>query len=184
MVFIAAFAALAVAFGLAFVAVPNFELVSTTFFLSGYFLGTRDGVMSAILGEFVFSLLNPLGSAAPPLMIAQIFAMVLFAFSGGLIAKSKLNRLLENEDKKQKSQVTKAIYLGIIGLLLTLVFDLLTTMSFLIFAGLTFMTFLASLVAGIHFSLMHIGMNTLIFAILIPILIPLLRNRFSLQVSR
>ena len=71
-VFIAIFAALAVALGLLFLSVPNLELVTATFFLAGYFLGRRNGITAAVLGEFTFSLLNPLGIASPPLMAAQI----------------------------------------------------------------------------------------------------------------
>ena len=176
LVLISSFSALAVALGLAFLAVPNFELVTITFFLAGYFLGVRDGVISAILGEFVYSLLNPLGTAAPPLLITQILAMAIIAFCGSVAAKSSFKHS-DNQNKKTKFQITYAIYFGAFGFILTLLFDLLTTVSFLLFSGLSFTKFIASLIYGMYFYLVHIGMNTLIFAILLPIIIPIIKNK-------
>lgn len=179
LVLIASFAALAVALGLAFLAVPNFELVTTTFFLAGYFLGTRDGVASAILGEFVYSLLNPLGSAAPPLLIAQILGMAIIAFCGSLAAKNRIVILSENRENSTKLNLTQAVYFGVFGMVLTLLFDFFTTVSFLLFSGLSFTKFLASLIYGMYFYLIHIGMNTLIFALLLPVIIPIIKDRLS-----
>jgi hypothetical protein len=174
LVLISSFSALAVALGLTFLAIPNFELVTITFFLAGYFLGARDGVISAILGEFVYSLLNPLGTAAPPLLIAQILGMAIIAFCGSLAARKSLKL---SENPKTNFQLTKAFYFGAFGLILTLLFDLLTTVSFLLFSGLSFTKFIASLIYGMYFYLVHIGMNTLIFAILLPIIVPIIKNK-------
>lgn len=172
-VFIAIFAALAVAFGLLFLSVPNLELVTATFFLAGYFLGMRNGIIAAVLGEFTFSLLNPLGIASPPLMAAQITGMALAAFAGSLTAKGKFI----SHEKSDKFHLKQALSLGLVGLILTLIFDLLTSISFLIFAGLTLPKLLTSLAFGTYYYLFHVATNSLIFAALLPIIIPKIGNR-------
>lgn len=176
LVLIASFSALAVALGLAFLTVPNFELVTITFFLAGYFLGTRAGILAAVMGEFVYSLLNPLGTAAPPLLIAQLFGMAIVAFCGSLAAQNRF-KTFNKQDNESKFQIIWAIYFGLFGLILTMVFDLLTTISFLIFSGLSFTKFITSLIYGMYFYLVHIGMNTLMFAILLPLIIPIIKNK-------
>ncbi len=172
-VFIAIFAALAVALGLLFLSVPNLELVTATFFLAGYFLGRRNGITAAVLGEFTFSLLNPLGIASPPLMAAQIAGMALVAFAGSLIAKGKFTF----HGDEEKFHIKQKLSLGAMGLVLTLIFDLLTSIGFLIFAGLTLPKLLTSLIFGMYYYLFHITTNMLIFAVLLPVIMPKISNR-------
>ena len=180
-VFISIFAAVAATLGLTFLAIPNLELVTATFFLAGYFLGSRDGMIAAVLGEFVYSLLNPMGSASPPLLVAQLIGMAVVAFAGSQAAKYRFLQNFNQQNgqtpKKTRLQIRTVVSLGLIGLVLTFIFDMLTTISFFIFMGLTVSKFFASLLLGIHFYLVHIATNTLIFAVLIPLLIPVLRDR-------
>lgn len=180
-VFIAIFASVAAALGLTFLAIPNLELVTTTFFLAGYFLGARDGMIAAVLGEFIYSLLNPMGSASPPLLAAQLIGMAVVAFAGSQVAKYRFFQIFNQQNgqtkKKPRFQIRTVVSLGFIGLILTFIFDVLTTISFLIFMGLTVSKFIASLFFGFYFYLAHLATNTLIFAILLPLLIPVLRDR-------
>ena len=177
LIFIPLFSATIVALGLLFLAVPNFELVTFTCFLAGYLLGARDGVAAAALGEGLYSFLNPMGAAALPLLIAQILGMSLAAFIGSLTAEN-LRRFYRffKMDQSNISIWKSSLLFGILGLLLTLIFDLLTTASFLIFAGLSMKKFVASLVFGLYFYLLHIGSNAVIFAVLLPIASPRLEN--------
>ena len=181
LIFIPLFSATIVALGLLFLAVPNFELVTFTCFLAGSLLGARDGVAAAALGEGLYSFLNPMGAAALPLLIAQILGMSLAAFIGSLTAEN-LRRFYRffKMDQSNISIWKSSLLFGILGLLLTLIFDLLTTASFLIFAGLSMKKFVASLVFGLYFYLLHIGSNAVIFAVLLPIAIPRLGNSLLL----
>jgi hypothetical protein len=187
------FSATAIVLGILFLAVPNLELVTATFFLAGYFLGVRDGVISAVLGEFVYSLLNPLGTASPPLLTAQIIGMATVAFVGGTVAtKNQPSSFYTQSNSegtfsitfKHNSQISfnkkKVFFFGFLGFTLTLFFDGLTTISFLLFAGLTGTKFIVSIFYGLYFYLIHIGINTLIFALIIPILIPIIHHRLSM----
>lgn len=163
----AVFVALAISLGWAFLYIPNIELITATFFIAGYFLGPARGIAVAVVGEFLYSLLNPLGAAPPPLMAAQIFSMSLVAFWGGY------SRLLI----RHLNRFFKMVYFGFSGLILTFLFDLLTTLSFLAFAGLTKRTFLASLIYGLGFYLLHIIGNFIIFLIVVPFSIQFLEKQ-------
>ncbi len=181
LILIPLFSATIVALGLLFLAVPNLELVTFTCFLAGYLLGTRDGVAAAALGEGLYSFSNPMGAAPLPLLIAQILGMSLAAFIGSLTA-GNLRRFYGflKIDQSNKFPWKSSLLFGILGLLITLIFDLLTTASFLIFAGLSMKEFVAILVSrllfGLHFYLLHIGSNAVIFAVLLPMTIPRLEN--------
>lgn len=165
LVTIALFIATIVAVGLLFLSVPNLELVTMTCFLAGYFLGTRDGVIAAGTGEAVFSILNPLGMAGVPLLVAQILGMSLTALVASLVARKWKVKA------DASATLSTALYFGGMGLLLTLTFDFLTTISFLVFAGFDPEKFLTSLVFGMYFYLTHVGLNTLIFALVLPVTI-------------
>ncbi len=162
----AVFAAIAVALGLSLVGIPNVELVTATFFTAGYFLGVKRGLATALVGEFLFSLLNPFGVAPPPLLAAQLLGMALAAVAG-----ATLGRRLPGV-----SPVPKMLLFGGLGLVVTFCFDLLTTISFLIFAGLTKATLLASLVYGLGFYVLHLVSNTAIFALFLPFILNFLEK--------
>jgi len=162
----AVFMALAIALGWAFLYIPNIELITATFFIAGYFLGAARGVAVAAIGEFLYSLLNPLGAAPPPLMAAQVFSMSLAAFWGGY------SRPLT----AHLTAFFKTLFFGFSGLILTFLFDLFTTLAFLVFAGLNKKTLLASVVYGLGFYLLHIIANFIIFLIVVPFSIQFLEK--------
>jgi len=161
------FTALAVAVGQD--PIPNVELVSATIFLSGVMLGARYGLAVGAIATFLFSFFNAYGPASPPLLIAQIFSMMLTGFSGGLIRNFFDPR------------VPPAWLLGLIGLTLTFVYDLLTTLSSIVVLKTGWPGFGAALATGSLFFLVHQISNTLIFALLLPTLIRRLRQLTILQ---
>jgi len=172
-VFIALFAALAVALGNALASIPNLELVTLVFFLSGFFLGPFNGILTAALGEFFYSTLNPLGAAPFPLLLAQILGMSLVGAAGG-ISGQLLRGFFEDQEAIRRSHSGRwflflGLYFGALGFLLTLSYDFLTTLTPLLFSGLTFKKLAGSVVYGLGFYLAHIGLNTLIFALLGPV---------------
>jgi hypothetical protein len=65
---------------------------------------------------------------------------------------------------------------GFLGFALTFVFDLLTTVSFTLVAGLGFSGFLAAISFGFYFYLLHQISNVLIFTFLLPVLFRHLRQ--------
>jgi hypothetical protein len=63
---------------------------------------------------------------------------------------------------------TKILIFALCGLSLTILFDLLTTLGFLIMTGITPQTIIAAYSFGAPFYLTHTVVNTLIFALVVP----------------
>jgi len=159
----AIFIALAIASGLARIQLPNVEFLTVIFFLAGFLLGVARGLFIGATAEFLYSFFNPYGPAAPPLLVAQVFSMALAGGLGGVVGKF------------YKSRTPPFGLLGLCGFLLTLCFDLNTTLAFTVFIDSSWQGLLTALTFGAPFYLTHIGTNTLIFSALLPILIPRLR---------
>ena len=67
-----------------------------------------------------------------------------------------------------KNKITFSILFGFTGLILTTIYDSLTTLAFPISSGFDFRQIIATYIAGIPFYLIHIVANTLIFFIVLP----------------
>lgn len=161
----AIFVALAVALGMAMAAVPNVELFTFTVFASGVVMGRARGALVGAVAGAIFSGLNPMGSALalPPLFVAQIAAWVLVGFVGG--ASSSLWR---SKRRGARSVVLSAAF----GLVLTFVYQC-AVVAGLALSGLDVgLGLAAAIAANSLFSLMHIGSNTVLFAVLSPVLLP------------
>ena len=164
LVLTAIFIALAIAGGLALIAIPNVELITVTVFLAGFMLGAWRGMMVGAIAEFLYSFFNPYGVAAPPVLIAQVLSMALAGCGGSGL------RFFCRE------RIPAAWLCALSGLLLTLIFDLATTVGFLLITDQGLAGMLAALTFGLYFYLTHLTSNTLLFAVLLPILIPRLQT--------
>ena len=156
---IGGFTALGVALGFALFNIPNIELVSATIFISGYILGARSGAITGLLTESFFSIFNPLGMAAPPLFIAQVVSMILIGLGGAFVRNLRIK------------QWQVPIATGSAGFLLTSVFSVLTTLSFVFFIGLDKTGRVAAIISGLGFYTLHIVFNTIIFSTIVPVII-------------
>lgn len=158
------FIALILAVGYSLVYVPNVELVTMIIFLSGYFMGIKNGLIVGIVGEFLFSALNPFGSGLmfPPMLVAQLFAMAIVSLAGGVSG-----RLLKAEKFKKQY----ILIFGIIGFIITLIYDILVSAAYPISAGFGINETFGVILSGVLFSIMHIAMNVMVFSILLPVII-------------
>ena len=155
--------AVGVILGYLFLSIPNVELVTATVFIAGFFLGPLFGVLVGVVTEFIYSALNPMGMAAPNLLLAQILGMALAGYAGGKVQQNGWYK---------KSPLVQIIIFGTAGFLITLLFDVLTTLSFVfILSGGDLNKILSSFFVGMTFYVIHITVNTVIFAVLVPILI-------------
>ncbi|MDZ7721847.1 MAG: ECF transporter S component [candidate division KSB1 bacterium] len=155
--------ALCAAVGFAFIYIPNIELITAAIFISGFLMGPAYGAAIGALAEFIFSLFNPYGASAPPLLLAQVISMSLVGFTGGII---------RTRYWFECPRIRRHVITGLCGLLLTCVFDGLTTLSFAVFVAGGDTQKLASIfTSGIVFYLFHILINTLIFTTLVPVLL-------------
>ena len=151
-----AYSALLIAAGLTGVyaeSIPNFEVLTLVVFCSGILLGARDGALVGGLTMLVFSLLNPYGPAPPLVTAAQVAANIVPGLAGAAFARLGL---------PGRPVAMRIVALVLIAILVTAFFDLLTNIA----SGLVFGQIRAVLLAGIPFSLWHIGYNIALFATL------------------
>jgi uncharacterized membrane protein len=155
------FAALAIGAGFSLLMIPNIELITVIIFTAGLYLGPAWGLLVGGTAEMVFSGMNPLGSGLsfPPLFFAQIIGMSGVGFVGGLLRKVFMHK---------EYSVKKIIAVGVVGLILTFMFDSLTTLSYPLSAGFDFSRTIGLYISGIGFTLIHQFANGFIFAIGVP----------------
>lgn len=153
--------ALTVALGYALAAVPNVELMTITVFISGYLLGARLGMMVGAVSMAIHSLFNPMGAALPPLMLAQMGAFILVACAGAWCAPA-LCRL--------RYRVAEIAFAGLTGFLVTLVYDLATSVAayFVAIDPSSTLRLWQFVSGGVLFMLMHMVWNTGLFLVVLP----------------
>lgn len=132
---------------------PNFETITLVVFGAGVLLGFRDGALVGLLTMLLYTLLNPYGPAPPLVMLAQVAGCALTGAGGALFGR------LGASDWPAGA---RAVALGTSALILTATYDLLTNVA----TGLVFGQMRYWLVAGIPFSLWHIGFNVALFVAL------------------
>ncbi len=161
-IFLALFLGLAYAFSY----VPNLEFITLMAFMSGLLLGWKRGLFVALIGEAVFSIANPFGSslAFPSLLIAQLISFGLFSIVGAIFRLFVL-RLMD------RSQGLAATVFGVTGLLLTISYNVLTTVSYALTSGFDLNQTIASIISGIPFYLINMIANTISFSVIITLVL-------------
>ncbi len=139
------------------IGLPNVEPFTLVFFFIGYRYGGFWGAAVGALGEFLYTTLNPFGAALPPVTVAQIIGMALAGTAGGLAAHVDPWRIFSRP--RRWGLVLTAI-------VITLFYDLLTNLAMFWTLG----NLWPWLIAGIPFSALHIGSNSLLFAFAFPAL--------------
>lgn len=160
------FLALFLGLGYAFAYIPNLEYITSIAFLSGLLLGWKRGLFVALIGEAIFSIANPFGSslAFPMLLIAQLVSFALIAITGASY-RSFIPRMIENKPG------LAAFFFGLAGLLLTVSYNVITTIFYAVPSGFTFEQTIASIVSGIPFYLINMIANTINFSVLITLIL-------------
>jgi len=170
---IATFTALAIVLGYAMAYIPNIEVFTLMIFLSGFIMNKKEGAIIGLLSASIFTFFNPLGPSPPPLFIYQLIHYSLTGITGGLTKDFMLNRKFF-KPKEDLYVYQVMVIFGIIGGILTFLFDILSTL----FGGFTVSTsidyFIASYLFGIVFTTIHLIGNTLVFVFLLPGLIQII----------
>ncbi len=162
--------AIAVSCGYLLIAVPNVELISATVALSGLMLGARGGLLVGILSMAIFSALNVLGIPYLPIWIAQMLGMGITGAIFGLARK----RIDLNNLRKAIVPIT------VLGVLSTIIYDLLSNLSFAIAISAPLNTWWGYIVAGVPFAITHLISNILVFVFIVPIVYSRIGIRYSI----
>lgn len=158
------FVALGVTLGFALAHIPNIEMLTATIFLAGYFCGIQEGLLIGMLTMAIFSLLNPMGFAIPPLFFSQIIGMGLTGVFGGL-----LRRIISNSPIIWYHH----LLFGLAGAFTTLLYTVLTNLGYCLTIGFSWKIFIAGFITGSSFIVIHILSNTAIFIFIVPVLLHL-----------
>ncbi len=178
MALVAMFIALIVGTGWALAMVPNVELVTALAFTAGATLGPVLGLITGAGGMFLFSATNPVGSglAFPLTLGAQTIAQSVIGLSGGAFVRLNSTRM---------ETWNFRLLIATTGLLVTIFYDGLTSISFPLFAGAGPAEILALLISGLAFTVIHQLSNTLLFFLVVPRMIRVsrtaLKGRLNLQ---
>lgn len=160
---VAMLSATSIALSYALYWIPNIELTSLMIFLSGFALGSRNGIIVGLITELVFSNLNPLGPAPPAILLTQVGCMMLIGAVGGVIA-----RFSGGSDTKLSS----SLKLGVVGLYLTIFYDLVTDFGFALsfpVANDLLLSYVTALIVGSPFMVVHVFSNALLFGTVGPV---------------
>jgi hypothetical protein len=153
----AVFAAVAVGGNYGLAGVPNVEISSVMVFLSGFLFGITTGGLTGLIAMTIFQLWNPWGPFIPPIGVAVIGCTVLIGVVGGITGRN-LNYSEIYESKWFFGP-------GMIGVVTTLFYDLVTTFA----SSITWsMDFGVALFFGLPFMLVHMISNGILFGVLTP----------------
>ncbi|MBS7635428.1 hypothetical protein KEJ34_08135 [Candidatus Bathyarchaeota archaeon] len=144
----------------AMIGIPNIKFMDLFVFVSGYVSGVVSGVLIGVLTWLVYGTINPYGFIFP-ILVACCVGESLYGIVGGLSAKIGLADFSEPYNLK----------FGILGFLLTFVYDLFTNIVSGLVAGLPP---LMAILNGVPFAVAHevsnfffflFGCNTLIVTV-------------------
>jgi hypothetical protein len=152
---LAIFTALGIAMSTMFIYFPNIELMSLTLFIGGIVLGPLYGsflaILSASLYEIIATLIVGPGYVIFPF---KIIAFLLIVLVGALIRKKI----------PEKPNFFWWFTFGVIGGLLTLFFDLITNVGWIILSdNFNFIGYISAIVIGLPITASKIAANTILF---------------------
>ncbi|MCP4727706.1 MAG: hypothetical protein GY863_21885 [bacterium] len=166
--------AFCVVIGYIFLTIPNIELLTLFVFFGGFLFGKIKGAFIGGISMFFFSAMNPWGSglAFPPLIISQVVSYYFIGLAGGLVKSlvyESMNRII------------KSIIFGFCGLILTAFYHVLVSFFTAEIAGFDYQKMGIIIIGGLGFAMVQIIFNTVMFALLIPALIPVSKRISAFQ---
>ncbi|PKK82613.1 MAG: hypothetical protein CVT49_12750 [candidate division Zixibacteria bacterium HGW-Zixibacteria-1] len=163
---VAVFAALVFVFSYFSVLIPNVNPSFFIVFAAGFIWGIWSGCGVGIIGFLLWSNLNPSGPAPFPVMISQLIGISFTAVTGVLAAK-----VIGMSDSRAKT----AFVLSLSGLTSGLIYVVIVG----VVDAYIFQPFWPRLIGGALFSLITIISNSIIFPILWPALVFLMKREKS-----
>lgn len=138
------------------VSIPNVELASVVIFITALVFGSTIGIWCALSTSIIYASINPWGPFIPQIWVTQLIGWVYVAVAGSMMSK-KMSKPYE------RSAGPKELF--IIGVVLTLIFDLVTNIGFSLVFNIPY---ILAIMLGLPFMLVHILSNGIIMAIVVP----------------
>jgi hypothetical protein len=167
-VIIAVMAALGISTSYLLAPLVNIELMSFIIFISGYLYGIIVGLGVGAISSMIFYGWNPFGVSIPQIYLACVLGMILFGVFGGLLGnynnkKENVSNSNNNQNSQLKFSAWNVYKFGFSGLILTLLFDIVTNIvsGYVFYGG----NIMAGIILGLPYLLIHTISNTIVFAI-------------------
>ena len=158
--FIAVMTSLCISTNYVLIGIPNIKLMDLLVFVSGYTMGSLVGALVGALTWLVYGTLNPYGFNLPTLIVTSTGESV-YGIVGGLSMRFGL-RITNHPPKIGREFLWDGLKLGILGFLVTFVYDLFTN----VVTALVFdVPILAWIAVGAPFTLTHEVSNFFFFFI-------------------
>jgi uncharacterized membrane protein len=158
--------ALTVVSGYAVVMVPNVELLSSILFITGYLFGPLMSIWSSLILAAVFGTLNPWGGFFPQIWVSQLLGWLFISLAGAAAGNQGLD----------SKKVFSSLELGVIGIIVTVFYDLITNIGYSLAFSVPYSLALA---AGAPFMLIHVVSNCILFALIVPPVEQVMRNTLA-----
>lgn len=157
---VALFSALAYVAALVSVYIPNVSLSFIVIFASGVLFGFKAGLVVGGLGEFLWTIFNPLGMAPVPVICAQITGMILVGGMGALAS---------GRSYSTRPTTPGFAWYALFGLTAGLIFQIIVNGVDTFLYGRSW----KYLAAGMLFSLATIVSNAVLFPLFYPVVVRL-----------
>jgi len=143
----------------AMISLSNVKLMDLIVFIGGFCFGPLVGMSIGVISWAVYGTLNPLGFSLP-IWLSTMFSEAIYGVAGAAIRKG-INQ--EEFSEFGKERVNAGIFFGILGMLLTFAYDIITNIVFGYVSG---WNILFALIVGlVPFGLVHMLSNALFFGI-------------------
>jgi uncharacterized membrane protein len=158
--FIGVMTALCISSNYLMIGITNVKFMDLFVFISGYIMGSLAGASVGTLTWFVYGTLNPYGFSLPTL-IATCMGESLYGIVGGIFGKFGLSASSTSSTMITEKRFWEAnLKIGIVGFLLTFIYDLFTN----VVTGIVFeIPLIAWIIAGIPFAIAHETSNFFFF---------------------
>lgn len=143
--------ALSISSNYALVSLHNVKLMDFITFIGGFLFGPLVGAFVGVLSWSIYGVLNPYGFV-PQIWVATMFSEAIYGVAGGFLHKANINF--------NGKSLRHTIFLGNLGFLLTLIYDLLTNIAYAQVLG---QNILVAMILGAPFTITHEISNALLF---------------------
>jgi len=144
---------------------PNIEFTSLICFLTGFLFGSFFGVSVGALTMLLNGFLSPWGFGATNIPF-QILGMALIGFVGGVYRKSCTRTT-------NPSVRWFSLEVSLLAAFLTLFYDLITTISYVMLFN---VNIIMALISGAWFTIVHVVSNTVLFGTALIVLVRISGN--------
>lgn len=135
------------------VGVPNLKIMDFIVFIGGFCFGPFAGALIGILSWSVYGVINPYGFV-PQVWLATMFSESIYGLIGGLLGKNFVSTDFNDQ------RLGLSILFGTMGLILTLIYDVITNVVYALTFGIPV---IVAIIFGVPFAIPHEVGNAMIF---------------------